>query len=92
MAMPHSKPPFTLAEIMIAAPWATSLLRSPQDHDKGILLHSNITDDERSVTPDRIAALEREARQARAEALVRAFGAIARAAGSLFRKRRARMT
>ena len=87
MVQPRHNAPFTLAEIMIAAPWAVSLLRSPQDHDKGILLHCNTNDDEWSALPDQIAAIEREARQARAQALLGAFARVSRAVTALFRYR-----
>jgi hypothetical protein len=87
MAMPRRNSPFTLAEIMIAAPWATSLLGSPQDHDKGNLLHRNTIDDEWSALPDRVVAIEREARQARARALRRTFARLWHAVTALFRYR-----
>jgi hypothetical protein len=87
MAVPRRSSPFTLAEIMIAAPWATSLLGSPQDHDKGNLLHRNTTDDEWSAVSDRVTAVEREAREARAEALRRTFARLGRAVTALLRYR-----
>lgn len=89
MSLPGRTPPFTLAEILIAAPW-TATERSHQDHDKGILLHRNMPDDEWSLTGDRIRAFEQEAREARAAALRRALAPFAHAVTSLFRSRRAR--
>ena len=87
MALPYRKSPFTLAEIMVAAPWTASLLGSPRDHDKGILLHRNSEADEWQSLGDQILALEKEAREARAAALCRLFARMSHAIAGWVRPR-----
>ena len=71
MSRPKPYVPFTFAEIVVGAPWATSLLASPPDNDKARLLHRNNGGDEWSTgaSPLDATELEREARRLRAAAV-----------------------
>jgi hypothetical protein len=63
----NNRVPFTFAEIVVGAPWATSLLADIQDNDKGNMLHRNNPYDEwwGEDRPD-VVALEYQARRMRA--------------------------
>ena len=71
MSKPNRPGPFTFAEIMVAAPWAASILSNNRDNDKGVMLQCNTTDDEWSFDASRLerAAIEREAREERARVM-----------------------
>ena len=91
MFTPNRNAPFTFAEIVIGAPWATSILRNSLDNDKAGLLHCNNEVDERSP-PSPLAdlvQLERDARAARAVMLRDLFVRAARRIRALLRPARA---
>jgi hypothetical protein len=93
MKTPTRRAPFTFAEIVIGAPWAASLLRNDQDNDKAGMLHCNNAGDEWSpgVEPPALRELERDARHARAQALVDATARAGRRIAAFFRTTRARL-
>jgi hypothetical protein len=67
MNPPRRNTAFSFAEIMIAAPWAYSIIANSQDNDKAIMLQRNTWPDE-GLPPDPLT-LEREARVQRASTL-----------------------
>lgn len=87
MSQSKSNSLFTFAEVVIGAPWATSILAQHHDNDKGDLLHRNNTGDEWSGRQG--LEVERQARQLRAAALAEAFGRITRRLAALLRPARA---
>ena len=62
----HRTTAFTFAEIMVAAPWAYSIIAKAQDNDKAWMLQRNTWPDEGSAWPDTLE-LDRLARVARTE-------------------------
>jgi hypothetical protein len=93
MRDPTGKAPFTFAEIVIGAPWTASLLRNHQDNDKAGMLHCNKMSDEWSPRVESAALpdLEREARRARAQAVVHSTARAGRRIAAFFHATRARL-
>jgi hypothetical protein len=63
---------FTFAEIMVAAPWAYSIIAKAQDNDEASMLQRNIPADDGSSAPA-VLALEETARAHRAAYLTAAL-------------------
>jgi hypothetical protein len=66
---------FTFAEIVVAAPWLSTMLPTSQDNDKADMLQRNRWADEGLPAGD-VFALEAEARRARAAYLVGVFARV----------------
>jgi len=91
MSDPNSRIPFTFAEIVVGAPWATSLLADIQDNDKGNMLHRNNINDEWSGQDDRpdVVTLEQQARRIRAATIGDGLARLGRHLAALLRHVRA---
>src|SRR5215203_4684878 len=77
---------FSFAEIMVAAPWAYTIIAKAQDNDKACMLQRNTTTDEGSPVPDAME-LEAAARAQRAEHLAAGVRRVGHWLASAWRRR-----